>query len=132
MNDDMTRFSCNVTRLGAGVVVVAAISASCAFAQTAPVANPAVAPARVEAPDGSPQLAKETSISNTSTGVGRSTELAISVDEERVQGRLSSAKVSVSGGKGYTVVDPAAGRVDRPASNAGKRISPPVWELLRF
>lgn len=109
--------------------------AVCAFAQapTAPVAPVApAAPERVEVPDGAPQLAKEMTISNTSPAAGRASDAAVTVEEERVQGRLATAKVSVIGGKGYTVVDPAAGRSDRQADNAGKRVSPSLWELLRF
>jgi hypothetical protein len=134
MNDDMNRFSRDSKRLGLPVALLVALSASCAFAQPAqtPASAPASASARVDAPDGAPQLTKESTISNTSTAVGRSSEAVVTVDEERVQGRLATAKVSVAGGKGYTVVDPAAGHTDRPAGNAGKRVSPSLWELLRF
>jgi hypothetical protein len=132
MNDDMNRFSRDSKRSGVAVALLVALSASCAFAQVAQTPASAATPARVDAPDGAPQLAKETTISNSSTAVGRSSDAAVTVEEERVQGRLATAKVSVAGGKGYTVVDPAAGSNDRAAGNAGKRISPSRWELLRF
>lgn len=102
--------------------------------------TPAVTPASTEVPDGSPQLAPEKFISNTSTGVtgasnpGRSAISASTVvtSEERIQGRLASARVSVGGAKGYTVVDPDAGRTDRQSDHGGKRLSPSIWELFRF
>ena len=34
--------------------------------------------------------------------------------------------------RGYTVVDPDAGRSDRQSGNGGKRLSPSLWELFRF
>ena len=118
-------------------VVGLALSAS-VFAQsaTAPAA-PAAAPSHTEVPDGSPQLAQEKSIGNTSTGTtgasnpGRSSSTVV-VNEERIQGRLSSARVSVGGAKGYTVVDPDAGRADRQSDHGGKRLSPSIWEVFRF
>ena len=132
MNDDMNRFSRSTKRTRVAAALLVALSASCAFAQPAQSPAQASTAARVDAPDGAPQLAKETSISNTSTAVGRSSDSVVTVDEERIQGRLASAKVSVGGGRSYTVVDPAAGRNDRQADNAGKRVSPSLWELLRF
>ena len=92
---------------------------------------------QTEVPDGSPKLAQEKVISNTSSGVtgsshqGRSAN-AVVVIEERIQGRLASAHVSVGGAKGYTVVDPDVGRADRQSDNGGKRLSPSLWELFRF
>lgn len=89
-------------------------------------------PARTEVPDGAPQLAAEKVISSQSqTGVAKAAGNVI-VEEERIQGRLANARVSVGGSRGYTVIDPAAGRVDRQADNGGKRVSPSLWELLRF
>ncbi len=136
MNNDVNRFSLAAKRLGANGVALVAFSACSAFAaETTLAAVPAVggaAPARVEVPDGAPQLAKEMSINNMSASADRSSDHALLVEEERVQGRLATAKVSVAGGKGYMVVDPAVGRTDRPADNAGKRVSPPLWELFRF
>ena len=123
------------------VIVCFVLSAS-AFAQSAaapavPAKAPVASPAANEVPDGAPQLAPETVIGSASTGVsgasqpGRSAKSVI-VNEERIQGRLASASVSVGGAKGYTVVDPDAGRADRQPSNGGKRLSPSLWELFRF
>ena len=102
------------------------------FAQSAP--TPAAVPASAEVPDGAPQLAQEKAISNVSTGGTASNRAsgAIVVTEERVQGRLAAAHVSVGGARGYTVVDPDAGRSDRQSGNGVKRLSPSLWELLRF
>ena len=118
-------------------VVGLALSAS-GFAQHAAApAAPAAAPSQTEVPDGSPQLAQEKSIGNTSTGTtgasnpGRSSSTVV-VNEERIQGRLSSARVSVGGAKGYTVFDPDAGRTDRQSDNGAKRLTPSIWELFRF
>lgn len=120
----------------------AASASTSAPSDVAPVAlvAPTAAPTQTEVPDGSPQLAQEKVISNTSTGAtgssnpGRSARSAstVVVNEERIQGRLASAHVSVGGAKGYTVVDPDAGRTDRQSNNGGKRLSPSTWELFRF
>ena len=118
-------------------VVGLALSASVFAQYAAAPAAPAAAPARTEVPDGSPQLAQEKSIGNTSTGTtgasnpGRSSSTVV-VNEERIQGRLSSARVSVGGAKGYTVFDPDAGRTDRQSDNGAKRLTPSIWELFRF
>lgn len=117
----------------AGFVLVASV---CAQTVSAP---PVTAPS-TEVPDGSPQLAPEKVISNTSKGTtgssnpGRSASAAgsVIVNEERIQGRLASAHVSVGGTKGYTIVDPDAGRTDRQSGNGGKRLTPSTWELFRF
>lgn len=129
-------------RMAARSVVVSFVLSASVFAQSAaapatPVKTPVASPAANEVPDGAPQLAPEKVISNTSTAVsggsqaGRSTTSVI-VNEERIQGRLASASVSVGGAKGYMVVDPDAGRADRQPSNGGKRLSPSLWELFRF
>jgi hypothetical protein len=55
----------------------------------------------------------------------------LQVHEERIQGRLASAQVSV-GGRSYLIVDPAAGRYDRQADNSGRRVTPVLWQLFRF
>ena len=118
-------------------VVGLALSASVFAQHAAAPAAPAAAPSQTEVPDGSPQLAQEKSIGNTSTGTtgasnpGRSSSTVV-VNEERIQGRLSSARVSVGGAKGYTVVDPDAGRADRQSDHGGKRLSPSIWEVFRF
>lgn len=93
-----------------------------AFAQ-APAALDA-ATARTEVPDGSPALAAEKTVSNTSITAPSKTTTYVTVDEERVQGRLASAHVRTGGSNGYTIVDPNAGRTDRQADNGGKRVSP--------
>lgn len=103
------------------------------FAQS--VATPAVVPSSAEVPDGAPQLAQEKTISNASTTSATALSHAsgaIVVNEERVQGRLAAAHVSLGGARGYTVVDPDAGRSDRQSGNGGKRLSPSLWELFRF
>ena len=100
-----------------------------AFAQT-PAAPPA--PARVDVPDGVPELVAEKNVSNTSVTAPVKSSSSVIVEEERVQGRLANARISVGGGKGYTVVDPNAGRTDRQADNGGKRVNPSLWELFRF
>ena len=102
------------------------------FAQSAPAL--AVVPSLAEVPDGAPQLAQEKTISNASTGATSPSRASggIVVNEERVQGRLATAHVSLGGARGYTVVDPDAGRSDRQSGNGGKRLSPSLWELFRF
>lgn len=83
-------------------------------------------------PDGAPELATEKTVSNTSVTAQSKASTSVIVEEERVQGRLASAHVRVGGAKGYTIVDPNAGRTDRQADNGGKRVSPSLWELFRF
>ncbi len=121
----------------AGLALSASAFAQSAVAPAASVKAPVAAPVQTEVPDGSPQLAQEKVISNTSTGTtgsanpGKSASSVI-VNEERIQGRLATASVSVGGAKGYTIVDPDAGRADRQPNNGGKRLSPSLWELFRF
>ena len=109
-----------------------------AIAQTAVVpASPAASAsvkevARTDAPDGAPELAAEKTVSNTSVTAPGKSSTSVIADEERVQGRLANAHVRVGGSKGYTIVDPNAGRTDRQADNGGKRVSPSLWELFRF
>ena len=123
--------------LAASAAMVGLALSASTIAQALPEKTPVAASAQTEVPDGSPQLAPEKAISNTSTGAtgasnpGRSAGTVI-VSEERIQGRLASASVSVGGVKGYTIVDPDAGRSDRQPNNGGKRLSPSLWELLRF
>lgn len=114
-------------------VLAASVSAQTAL-------SPLVIAPSTEVPDGSPQLAPEKVISNTTSGTtgavasGRFANASgsVIVSEERIQGRLASAHVSVGGGKGYTVVDPDAGRTDRQSGNGVKRLTPSTWELFRF
>ena len=120
------------SQIAACAAVVGLVFSASVFAQSA-----AAPPPQTEVPDGAPQLAQEKIIGNTSSGTagasnpGRSVSTVI-VNEERIQGRLASARVSVGGAKGYTVVDPDAGRADRQSDNGGKRLSPSLWELFRF
>lgn len=88
--------------------------------------------ARTEVPDGAPQLAAEKVINSQSQTTVTRGGASVIVEEERIQGRLANAKISVGGGKGYMIVDPAAGRVDRQSDNGGKRVSPSLWEVFRF
>ena len=90
------------------------------------------ASSRVDVPDGAPELAAEKTVSNTSVTAPGKASTSVIVEEERVQGRLANAHVRVGAAKGYTVVDPNAGRTDRQADNGGKRVSPSLWELFRF
>lgn len=109
--------------------VVLNVIVCAAFAQTSAIP---VAPTRVDVPDGAPELLVEKNVSNTSVTTPIRAPASVIVEEERVQGRLANARISVGGGKGYTVVDPNAGRTDRQADNGGKRVTPSLWELFRF
>ncbi len=118
-------------------VIAVCASASVVFAQTpTPTAPVAPAPssqgARVEVPDGSPQLAFEKVVSHASVTAHATSGSGVIVDEERVQGRLSAAHISVAGSRGYTVIDPNVGRTNRDATNGSKRVTASLWELLRF
>ena len=86
----------------------------------------------MDVPDGAPELVVEKNVSNTSVTAPAKASSSVIVDEERVQGRLANAHVRVGAAKGYTVVDPNAGRTDRQPDNAGKRVNPSLWELFRF
>ncbi|TAG00147.1 MAG: hypothetical protein EAZ43_14280 [Betaproteobacteria bacterium] len=111
---------------------VIALSIGLAHGQAVVPAAPA-APANSansSAPDGSPALPKETTISQKS--VTPSSELdSVVLSEERVEGRLASARVG-GAANSYLIVDPNAGRTDRAASNSGKRVTPSQWQLFRF
>ena len=146
MNAFMFRLPAPIAACAAmlALALSASVFAQPATAPAVPEKSPAVpdkapvaATSQTEVPDGSPQLVPEKVISNTSTGAtgasnpGRSASTVI-VNEERIQGRLASASVNVGGAKGYTVVDPDAGRSDRQPNNGGKRLSPSLWELFRF
>lgn len=98
----------------------------------------ATAPAgSAEVPDGVPILGKQevAAASNANANAGARAQdgaaAPLQVHEERVQGRLASAQVSV-GGRSYLIVDPAAGRYDRQADNSGRRVTPVLWQLFRF
>lgn len=86
-----------------------------------------------EVPDGSPALARQQAAVASGTDALHSEASGASprVHEERIQGRLATAQVSV-GGRSYLIVDPAAGRYDRQADNSGRRVTPVLWELFRF
>lgn len=116
-------------------VCLLSAAGNAAFAQTvvAPaVSSPPAVAGRIDAPDGAPELNSEKNVSNTSVTAPVKASASVILEEERVQGRLANARISVGGGKGYTVVDPGAGRTDRQADNGGKRVSPSLWELFRF
>ena len=117
-----------------GQLLALALSLVCCatFAQTPAVPAVPTTPSRIEVPDGAPELAAEKTVSNTSVTAPPKASASVIVEEERVQGRLANAHVRVGGAKGYTVVDPNAGRTDRQADNGGKRVSPSLWELFRF
>jgi hypothetical protein len=129
---------CHQTRVVALGALIASALANASFAQGAgaPVVPAAAAapaaPARVDVPDGAPQLAAEKVVSNHSQGPSDKATGNVVIEEERIQGRLANASVSVGGAKGYSVVDPAVGRVDRQADNGGKRVSPSLWQLFKF
>lgn len=117
------------------------IAASLALAAAVDVSAQPAAPAGSAAvPDGAPVLGKQEPIgsgaSSTAPGddarAGQGAAAAsLQVREERVQGRLASAQVSV-GGRSYLIVDPAAGRYDRQADNGGRHVTPVLWQLFRF
>jgi hypothetical protein len=94
--------------------------------------------ARVEAPDGSPQLPRETVVSDksvdpkTETGAASGGANSVIQSEERVQGRLASARVGVGAAPSYLIVDPNAGKTDRAANSGTRRVTPSQWELFRF
>jgi hypothetical protein len=135
MSANNPRFLSHASRLLAFALAVACCAA---FAQTpaardkTDVPATALATTRTDVPDGAPELAAEKTVSNMSITAPGKASTSVIVDEERVQGRLANAHVRVGGTKGYTVVDPSAGRTDRQADNAGKRLSPSLWELFRF
>ncbi len=119
-------------RFGLRIAVsLAAVVAAVASAQ------PAAPAGSVDVPDGPPVLIKQDAIGggNAASGADARTQNAaaasLSIREERVQGRLANAQVSV-GGRSYLIVDPAAGRFDRQAGNGGRRVTPSLWELFRF
>jgi len=126
-------------RLVRRAAAAAVLTGACALATVAGAddakAPPTITPAaaeRAEVPDGAPQLAPEKNVNNQSTTAQPRSAGSVIVEEERVQGRLANARISVGGGRGYSIVDPNAGRVDRQADNSGKRVTPSLWELLRF
>jgi hypothetical protein len=123
----MNASSCHLlTRTFFGIAVAFCAATTLVHAQSAGE------PSRVEVPDGAPQLAAEKVISNQSSIPVAKPTGNITVEEERIQGRLANARVSVGGARGYTIVDPAVGRADRQQDNGGKRVSPSLWELFRF
>jgi len=108
--------------------VVTSLALSCclgAHAQSAPPAG------STEVPDGAPSVDPQATITERSTAAASVAAVGGRVQEERLQGRLASARVSV-GPFAYRVVDPAVGQFDRRADNGGRRVTPSLWELLRF
>lgn len=129
----MSSSICFSSRVLAALLTAALTVISCAaFAQSPAAPAAPVAPTRTDVPDGAPELKAEKTVSNTSVSAPAKASASVIVEEERVQGRLAQARVSVGGGKAYTVVDPNVGRTDRQADNGGKRVSPSLWELFRF
>lgn len=122
----------NTSQLAARAIAVLACGALTAL-PTASVAQPAAPTAlsNSAAPDGSPALPKETTITQKSAVVAAGSDSVIR-GEERVQGRLASARVGSSAASSYLIIDPNAGQTDRAASNAGKRVVPSQWEVFRF
>lgn len=110
----------------------ATITTTMVFAQTPALPTAADAGGRVDAPDGAPTLAAEKGVDSRTVAATAREATSLSVSEERIQGRLANARVSVGGGRAYTVVDPSAGRFDRQADNAGRHVAPALWELFRF
>lgn len=102
------------------------------FAQSPVLPNSAGAAGRIDVPDGVPTLAADKGVDGRSAASISREAADDSVNEERIQGRLATARVSVGGGRTYSVVDPSAGRFDRQADNAGRRVTPALWELFRF
>jgi hypothetical protein len=125
--------------LSARVAVTGVALLSCVFPVSVSAQTKDKA-ARVEAPDGSPQLPRETVVSDksvdpkTETGAASVNGGANSViqSEERVQGRLASARVGVGAAPSYLIVDPNAGKTDRAANSGTRRVTPSQWELFRF
>jgi hypothetical protein len=109
-----------------GTVVAGGVLCTSVHAQSAGASD------RSEVPDGAPQLPAEKVISSQASAPTARPAGHIVVEEERIQGRLASARVSVGGARSYTIIDPAVGRADRQPDNGGKRVSPSLWELFRF
>lgn len=130
------RFGCFFAAARSAVHVLmlstATITTTMVFAQTPALPTAADAGGRVDAPDGAPTLAAEKGVDSRTVAATAREATSLSVSEERIQGRLANARVSVGGGRAYTVVDPSAGRFDRQADNAGRHVAPALWELFRF
>jgi hypothetical protein len=107
-----------------------------AFAQTnapqAPMSSPASAASKAaEVPDGSPSLPRDVSITHTTAeSLPRDTTLRDSApesSEERIESRLAVIRSGRT-----TVTDPNVGRYDRVAGNGVRRVTPSMWQILRF
>jgi hypothetical protein len=114
----------------------AASATFAAFAQTsaapAPPSTPTAAPAKAaEAPDGSPSLTRDTSITHTTAeSLPREAERQDGVaesSEERIESRLAVIRSGRT-----TVTDPNVGRYDRAAGNGVRRVTPSMWQIFRF
>ncbi len=86
---------------------------------------------RTEVPDGSPTLPAAQPISSKAELASDKLPSVI-LGEERVQGRISSARVNAGGSRSYLVVDPNVGRAERLSDNDGRRHVPSLWEVLKF
>jgi hypothetical protein len=123
--------------MNVSVLLTAAISCAVVTDSNAQTSNKAQEStqqksSRLDAPDGAPQLPRETVVSDKSSDPKSEVRGSIIESTERVQGRLATERVSTGGGQSYLIVDPNAGRVDRAATNSGRRTVPSQWELFRF
>jgi hypothetical protein len=116
-------------------VALLATTASLANAQTnAPPKK--TEPARVEVPDGSPALPRDTTINQTTAatlvreraeGAAEAATPDTASSEERIESRLAVIRSGRA-----TVTDPNVGRYDRAVASGNKRVTPTMWELFRF
>lgn len=91
-------------------------------------ATPPPPVAASEAPDGSPSLPKDTSITNvTADTIARDAGVSQVGSEERIESRLAV----IRNGRA-TVTDPNVGRYDRVQANGQRRVTPTMWQVFRF
>ncbi len=118
-----------------GLVFALLFGASSLVAQTAAPATGAQPTAantqRAPVPDGAPTIAKDLTINQSTLARDARTVAEAGTtpapQEEKIENRLAVIR---SGG--YVVTDPNVGRYDRATGNGVKRVSPSMWELLRF
>jgi hypothetical protein len=111
-----------------------AVAQSVAQTQAPAAQPPAPTPSptqRTAVPEGAPVLAKDLTINqSTSTRDERAaadSNASAASSEEKIENRLAVIRSGA-----YVVTDPNVGRYDRATSNGVKRVSPSMWELLRF
>jgi hypothetical protein len=114
--------------------IVGALATSSAFGQTSTPQKPqpnADATNPTEAPDGSPSLPRDTFITHTTAeSLPRDADASSSASEsseERIESRLAVIRSGRT-----TVTDPSVGRYDRAAGNGVRRVTPSMWQILRF